>query len=74
MKQEFKMEVYRRSRLLKGLTNLLKDDVEQVYMHADDLDIFSLEEAIIEAKITTQRLMDVATELEYIIYLAKRES
>ena len=62
------------ARLIKGLVNLLLDDVEQIYADIDSYDIDGLEEAIREAKRTTQRLNDSIIDLEYCLYQAKQDA
>ena len=72
--QEMKMIMRSKARLAKGLVNLLADDTEQMCIDVDDFDMFSLNEAIREAKRTTQSLMDTINELERDIRLAKRDA
>ena len=70
--QELKMTMRNKARLAKGLVNLLQDDAEQICIDVDDFDMFSLEEAIGEAKRTTQNLLDTITELEGDMRIVKR--
>ena len=72
--QEYKMIMRSKARLAKGLVNLLVDDTEQICIDVDDFDIFSLEEAIREAKRTSQSLMDTLKELERDLRIAKRDA
>lgn len=72
--QEFKMIMRSKARLARGLVNLLADDTEQMCIDVEDFDIFSLEEAIGEAKRTTQNLLDTVRELERDLRLAKRDA
>lgn len=71
--QEIKMVMRAKARLARGLVNLLIDDTEQMCVDVDDFDLFSLEEAIGEAKRTTQNLLDTVRELERDLRLAKRD-
>lgn len=71
--QELKMVMRGKARLARGLVNLLKDDTEQIYNDVNVFDVFSLEEAISDTKRTTQQLMDATTDLEYYLYLAKKD-
>lgn len=71
--QELKMIMRAKARLANGLVNLLKDDTEQMCIDVDDFDMFSLNEAIKEAKRTSQNLLDTITELERDLRIAKRE-
>lgn len=72
--QEHKMIMRSKARLARGLVNLLIDDTEQMCIDVDDLDMFSLNEAIREAKRTTQNLLDTVNELERDMRLAKRDA
>ena len=72
--QEMKMVMRAKARLANGLVNLLKDDTQQMCIDVDDLDLFSLGEAIREAKRTTQNLLDTVNELERDLRMAKRDA
>lgn len=72
--QELKMIMRAKARLANGLVNLLKDDTNQMCIDVDDFDMFSLGEAIREAKRTSQNLIDTINELERDLRLAKREA
>ena len=71
--QELKMIMRAKARLANGLVNLLKDDTEQMCIDVDDFDMYSLGEAIREAKRTSQNLLDAVNELERDLRLAKRD-
>lgn len=72
--QELKMVMRSKARLASGLVNLLKDDTEQMCIDVDDFDVFSLGEAIREAKRTSQNLLDTINELERDLRLMKRDT
>lgn len=72
--QEFKMGMRSKARLARGLVNLLADDTNQMCVDVDDLDIFSLEEAIREAKRTSQNLIDTIKDLERDVRMIKRDA
>jgi hypothetical protein len=72
--QEHKLIMRSKARLARGLVNLLIDDTEQMCIDVEDFDMFSLNEAIREAKRTTQSLLDTVNELERDIRLAKRDA
>jgi hypothetical protein len=72
--QEIKMTMRNKARLANGLVNLLKDDTEQMCIDVDDFDMFSLGEAIREAKRTSQNLLDVITDLERDLRNVKRDA
>ena len=71
--QEMKMIMRSKARLANGLVNLLKDDTEQMCIDVDDFDMFSLSEAIREAKRTSQNLLDTVTDLERDLRSIKRD-
>ncbi len=72
--QELKMVMRAKAKLANGLINLLKDDTEQMCIDVDDFDMYSLGEAIREAKRTTQTLMDTIVDLERDLRVAKRDA
>lgn len=72
--QELKMVMRSKAKLARGLVNLLVDDADQIIVDVDDFDMFSLEEAIREAKRTSQNLIDTIKDLEQDLKLAKRNS
>lgn len=72
--KELKMLMRGKARLARGLVNLLKDDTEQIYNDVNVFDVISLEEAINDTKRTVQQLMDATTDLEYYLYLAKKDA
>lgn len=72
--QELKMTMRAKARLANGLVNLLKDDTNQMCIDVDDFDMFSLSEAIREAKRTSQNLLDTITELERDLRHIKRDA
>ena len=72
--QELKMIMRSKARLASGLVNLLHDDTKQMCIDVDDFDMFSLREAIREAKRTSQNLLDTINELERDLRLIKRDA
>ena len=72
--QEMKMVMRAKARLASGLVNLLIDDTKQMCIDVDDFDMFSLGEAIREAKRTTQNLLDTVNELERDLRMIKRDA
>ena len=72
--QEHKMIMRANARLANGLVNLLQDDTKQMCIDVDDFDLFSLAEAIREAKRTAQTLLDTINDLERDLRLAKRDA
>ena len=72
--QELKMVMRSKARLANGLVNLLKDDTEQMCIDVDDFDMYSLGEAIREAKRTSQNLLDTINDIERDLRLMKRDT
>lgn len=72
--RELKMLMRGKARLVRGLSNLLKDDAEQLSDDVNNFDVLRMEETINDAKRTTQQVLDAATELEYYLYLAKKDA
>ena len=72
--QEMKMVMRSKARLASGLVNLLKDDTQQMCVDVDDFDMFSLGEAIREAKRTSQNLLETVNELERDFRMVKRDA
>lgn len=71
--KNYKIEMRSKARAANGLLNLLKYDIEQVTADTNDFDLICLEESIKDTKSTIQMLIDNMTELEYVLYLSKRE-
>lgn len=71
---ELKTTMRSKARLANGLVNLLKDDTQQMCIDVDDFDMFSLGEAIQEAKRTSQNLLDTIHDLERDLRLAKQDA
>lgn len=74
MNAKTKINVRAKVRLLRGLTNILKDDIERIQRDAEDYDIVSLQESVRDASHTLQWLLDNAVELDYELYLHKRNN
>ena len=72
--KEIKIVARSKARLAKGLVNLLKDDVEQIWNDINVFDMVGLEETISDTKRTAQQLMNIATELEYYHYILKEDA
>lgn len=70
---DIKREMKTRARLAKGLSNALTSDVEYICSDVDSYDVICMDASIREAKDTLQKLVDNLTELEYLLYLIKRE-
>lgn len=73
MCRELRVEMRTKSRRLKGLLNLLTDDVVHVNADSEDYDLVCLTESISDIKETLQMFLDGVTELEYVLYLATHD-
>ena len=71
--RELRIEMRQKARRLRGLLNLLTDDIYHVNTDAKDFDLLCLNESINDTKNTLQMLVDGTTELEYILYLSNKE-
>ena len=60
-------------REIRRLSNALTYDSDFVFEDVEGNDLWCLGESIHDMKITLQRLMDKATELEYQLYLIRRD-
>jgi hypothetical protein len=75
VRKNIKTDMRKRARISAGILNLLRDDIDQVQVDANDFDLICLEESIRDAKNTIQMLLDNITEIEYMLYLVNsRES
>ena len=72
MKNELKLELRKRARMISGLINVLKNDAEYINTDADDFDLIGLGESVSEVKATIQQLVDHVAELEYALYLSRK--
>lgn len=68
-----RIDMKKRARILSGLLNLLKDDIDQVTIDANNFDIICLEESIKDVRRTLEFFGDNIKELEYLLYLSKRD-
>ena len=73
MSRQLRIDMRQKARQLRGLLNLLTDDIFHVNEDAKDFDLICLEESIRDTKNTLQMLIDGVTELEYIQYLSNQE-
>ena len=71
--RELRIEMRQRARKLRGLLNLLTDDIYHVNADAKDFDLMCLTESINDTKNTLQMLIDSTTELEYTLYLSNQQ-
>ena len=71
--RNLKLDMKKRARVSMGLLNLLKDDIDQVRVDADDFDLICLEESLKDTKTTLQMITDNITEIQYMMYLFKNQ-
>lgn len=69
-RNELKIELQKQARLAKGLVNLLKDDTDCINIDADNFDLFDISDAILEARLTIQKLNDCLTGLETVVSMS----
>lgn len=69
-KNDIKVNMKKRAKMVAGMVNLLRDDVEYLKADANDFDVLCLEESIKDTKATLQMLTDNVKEIEYLLYLA----
>lgn len=72
--KDIKTTMRSKARIANGLLNLLSDDIFHLNADTNDFDLISLEVSIQDTKSTIQMLIDNITELEYQLYLCKRDS
>lgn len=70
---DIRKEMKERARLARGQVNALGYDIEYVYTDVENFDLLCLGESLHESKLTIQSLLDNVTELEYLLYLIKRD-
>ena len=70
---DIKKEMRERARLARGLANALGYDVDYIYSDVENYDLICMSESIRETKETIQKLIDNVMELEYLLYLIKKE-
>lgn len=68
-----RIELRTRARKLKGLLNLLVDDICTLNSDAEDYDLVCLPESINDVKETLQMFADGIVELEYVLYLTNQK-
>lgn len=68
-----RIELRTRARKLKGLLNLLADDICTLNSDAEDYDLVCLPESITDVKETLQMFADGIVELEYVLYLTNQK-
>ena len=68
-----RIELRTKARKLKGLMNLLTDDIHNLNSDAEDYDLVYLPESITDVKETLQMFMDGIIELEYVLYLVNQK-
>ena len=68
-----RVEIRTKARKLKGLLNLLADDICTLNNDAEDYDLMCLTESIRDVKETLQMFTDGITELEYTLYLINQK-
>ena len=73
MGKNVRIDMKKRARILSGLLNLLKDDVDQITIDTNTFDLICLEESIQDIRRTLEFFTDNVKELEYLLYLTKKD-
>lgn len=73
MSRELRIAMRKKARQVRGILNLLTDDIYHLKTDSDDYDLVCLEESLRDTKDTIQMLIDAVMELEYDLYLARKD-
>ena len=71
---DIKKDLRDRARHIRGLATALTYDADYLFSDIKNYDLLCLGESLHETKITLQQLVDSVTELEYQLYLIKRDA
>lgn len=72
---DIRKEMKERARLSRCLVNALAYEVEYIYTDMNaNYDVICINESIKETKIALQKFIDNLTELEYLLYLLKKDA
>lgn len=71
MSNKTKREIRSKARIANGLADVLKYDTGNIMSDANDCYIDVLIDTVSDTKETLQNLVDVVTEIEYLLYLEK---
>ena len=73
MTKQLRIDMRKKARKIRGILNLLTDDVYHLKADADDYDLICLGESISDTKDSIQMLIDAVMELEYDLYLSTQD-
>lgn len=71
--KELRKEIRSKARLLRGLVNVFQLDADYIWSDSNNYDIMCLGESLAESRMTSQQIIDCLSELEYLLYLAKKK-
>jgi hypothetical protein len=71
MSSKTKREIRSKARIASGLADVLKYDTGNIMSDANDCYMDVLIDTVSDTKETLQNLVDVVTEIEYLLYLEK---
>ena len=71
MSNKTKREIRSKARIANGLADVLKYDTGNIMSDANDCYMDVLIDTVSDTKETLQNLVDVVTEIEYLLYLEK---
>lgn len=71
MNNSTKKDIRSKSRLARGLVEVLQYDTDNLVSDSNECHIDELIETLLDTKETLQNLTDIMTEIEYLLYLHK---
>lgn len=71
MNNKTKKDIRSKSRLARGLAEVLQYDTDNLVSDSNECHIDELIETLLDTKETLQNLTDIMTEIEYLLYLHK---
>lgn len=69
MKTKTKNDIRTKAKLAYGLLNILKYDIDNLRIDVNECDINSLRKTLEDTNGTLENLIDVVSEIEYIVFL-----
>ena len=71
MKNKTKKRIRDKARLAYGITNILKNDIDNLRIESRECDVSRLDECIFGIVDSLEKLVDVMSDLDYIVHLHK---
>lgn len=73
MNNQIKSSIRSKARLIYGLLNVLKYDVDNLRMDVHTCEVANLMKTIQDTNMTLENLIDIIAEIEYLVYLHNSE-